>query len=510
MGFRVNVLHVPMTQAGFNYNRNFELVADTALIDPSRNFNLHNLGVEKRGGTSIIQAGTINSRVMGGYDFRQATGTQSMIYAKNNGKVYANNDSNEIATGMSISNFFHFSQYYDTLYIADGSTTPKKFVGGSATNVTPATDWATLGNPFQIIFHPRGANFRNWAITKNGVYASKNGTGDNFSDAEVKYIPVFSKGGLVAAVEFGQELFVFSKTETFRIEDSSTNLAEWGYRKAIWEGGAAHWRLIVVAENDVYMMTDDLNIYSLQGVFQTGDYRKASLSRSAQIDRFLRENSVFSNLDNWHAAYDPKLRCIKWFIQAAGSTNNTALVQFLDREPEKMWAIHDNINFTSGYTASCSFTYRKTTSDWRVRTGDYTGNIWELEQASRNDNGNPITSEMKFKTWDFGNAIMNKRFPKGVFRIRSATAVTLTVYLWINNVRLPDVDVSVTSTGAIFDSATFDNSYFAADVIGRTPFDIKGYGMILQMQINHSTLNEDFFLSEILLPFKDNGVRIYV
>src|SRR3954469_22065356 len=109
MGFRSDILHVTMNEAAFNYDRNFELLPDNALVDMSVNFNLHELGLGKRGGSSIFQAQTVNSRVMGGYDFRQSTGAQNMVYAKKNGSLYANNDSNVIKTGMSTSNFFHFS-----------------------------------------------------------------------------------------------------------------------------------------------------------------------------------------------------------------------------------------------------------------------------------------------------------------------------------------------------------------------------------------------------------------
>src|SRR6185295_15087332 len=113
MGFRSEILHVPTLESAFNYSRNFELIPDPALIDPSTNYNLHNLGLEKRGGSSIIQSQSVGSRVMGGYDFRQSTGAQNMVYAKQNGIVYANNDSTVVVSGMSVSNFFHFSQFYD-------------------------------------------------------------------------------------------------------------------------------------------------------------------------------------------------------------------------------------------------------------------------------------------------------------------------------------------------------------------------------------------------------------
>ncbi len=510
MGNKVDILHIPCTNTGFNYIRNLELLSNTALITPTCNININEKGVGKRGGTAKTFTGTVLNRIMGGYDFRKSTGSQEMLYAKNNGSVYSNNDSNVLVTGMSVSNFFHFSQYYDDAYIADGATIPKKYSGGVITPVIPASSWASTGYPFQIIFHPRGASFRNWAITKDGVYASESGFGDNFDDTDVKYIQVFSKGGLIGAIEFGQELFVFSKTETFRIDDSSDDPADWGYQKAIWEGGASHWRLMCVADNDVYIMADDLTIYSLQGVFATGDYRKASVSDPAKIDRYLRENASFSNVENWHCAYDPNLRCIKWFVQVGGTQTNTALVQFIDEEPLVMWTVHNNLNYDSGYTASCSFTFRKGVGDWRIRTGAFTGDMWELEQSSKNDNANPITSAVKFKNWDFGNAVMHKFFQKIILRIRSTTNLSMTAYVWVNGIRIPDITVSASSSGAMFDSSSFDSAFFADDFGGKAPFAVRSFGEQLQLQLIHENEDEDFFLSEVLVAFKECGIRMTV
>ena len=127
--------------------------------------------------------------------------------------------------------FFILVSNDDDLYICDSANTPRKWTGsGSATAITPATDWATSGQPFQIIPHSQGANQRNWAITKMGVYASKNNTGDDFADLTVKFIPVYSRGGLVSGFEFNGELFVFSKTQVFRIDDTDADSNNWGHQ----------------------------------------------------------------------------------------------------------------------------------------------------------------------------------------------------------------------------------------------------------------------------------------
>lgn len=507
MGARTGLLRLDLKQAAFTYDRNYETLPDTALVYPSKNINYHEGGVSRRGGTSIIVTPSVSSRVMGGYDFR-IPNNQYQVYAKKNGSVYYDSDSNVIATGMSTSNYFHFNQFDDELYICDGATNPKKWTGsGSTSAITPATDWATYGQPMQIIYHPRGANSRNWAITSYAVYASKNNTGDDFADATVKKIQVYSTGGLVGGYEFNGELFVFSRTETFRINDEDPDSDNWGYEKLIFEGGAAHWRLIVAAGNDLYIMGEDSHIFKISAVFNTGDYEGSSLAKPAHIDRYLRYVASIETIDEWNCSYDRKIRAIKFFVRTSNSSPDTALVYFIDRDPSLAWSIHDNLNNPSGYNGSASWQYRKDVGDWRIRTGDSSGNIWELESEARDDDGESYENRFKFKPWEFGNPLMWKYFRKAIARIRSISNADFTVRIWINGERKADVELSVSGSGAEFDSAIFDESVFADDVISFEPVDIKYYGFNLQMEFVNDTAGQDYIFSELVLAFKEEGVR---
>lgn len=507
MGARTELTRIDLRQAAFTYDRNYETLPDSALIYPTKNINYHEGGVSKRGGTTIIVTPSVASRVMGGIDFRTPS-NQYMVYAKNNGKVYHTDDSNEIATGMSASNYFHFSQFNDELYISDGTTNPKKWTGsGSASAVTPATDWVTFGQPFQIIYHARGVNARNWAITPYAVFASKNNDGSDFADATVKKIQVYSTGGLVGAYEFNGELFVFSKTETFRISDEDDDSANWGYEKLIYEGGVAHWRLIVAAGNQLYAMSEDSHVFQLNAVFNTGDYEAVSLAKPSYIDRYLREIATIDTINEWNCAYDRKLRAIKFFVRTSGAAPDTALVYFIDRDPTIAWAIHDNLNYASGYNASASFSYRKAVGDWRIRTGDSSGRIWELESTSRDDNSNSYENRFKFKPWEFDNPVMWKYFRKIIARVRSVSNATFTVRIWVNGIRKSDVTLDVSGSGSMFDTALFDDAVFADDVISFEPFDIGHYGFSLQIEFVNDVAGQDYIFSELVIPVKEEGVR---
>lgn len=509
MSVKVGFLRVGLQDPGFTYNRNYELIADNATIEPSRNNNMHNGGLEKRGGTAIIVSPTVSSAGRGGFDFRQENGTQYMVYAKSNGTIYYNDDSNTVVTGMSISNFIHLSQFDDELYIADGGNIPKRWSGsGAASNVTPATDWATSGYPFQIVQHAQGANRRNWAITKYGVYASKNNDGADFADATVKFIPVDSRGGLVAGFEFNGELFVWSKTQVFRIDDTDTDSNNWGYQEAIWEGGAAHWRLICKAANQVYVMTDDAQIYTISSVFSSADYEISSLSRPAFVDRYIREKGVVGNIEQWHCTYDKRMRAIKWFIQVGGSNVNTALVYFIDLPPEKAWQIHDNDSYASGYKAACSFEYRSSTGVYKIRTVDHNGRVWQLEESAKHDNNNPFEGKFKFKPWDFGNPLMWKWFRKIIVRARADSNLTFTVRIWVDGNRKDDATLSISGSGSTYDSAVYDSSVYANDNISFEPFEVKTYGYNLQLEFVNSVVGQDYFVSEIVPCYKEEGIKL--
>lgn len=507
MGARTELVRLDLKQSAFTYDRNYETLPDTSLVYPSKNINYHEGGISNRGGTAIIVTPSVASRVMGGYDFRTAS-NQYQVYAKANGKVYYNSDSNEIATGMSTSNYYHFSQFDDELYISDGATNPKKWTGtGSASAITPATDWATSGQPFQIIYHPRGVNSRNWAITSYAVYASKNNDGADFADATVKKIQIYSTGGLVGAYEFNGELFVFSRTETFRISDEDPDSDNWGYEKLIFEGGVAHWRLICAAGNDLYLMSEDSHMFKISAVFNTGDYEGSSLAKPAYIDRYLRDIASIDTIEEWNCAYDRKIRAIKFFIRISGSSPDTALVYFIDRDPFLAWSVHDNEDHASGYNGSASWMYRKDIGDWRVRTGDTSGRIWELESSSRDDNSEAYESRFKFKPWEFGNPVMWKYFRKIIARVRSVNNADFTVRIWVNGSRKDDETLSVSGSGSEFDSALFDDAVFADDVISFEPFDIKHYGYNLQIEFVNSTAGQDYIFSELVIPFKEEGIR---
>lgn len=510
MGYRGQQFRVPLIDTGFRDDRNVELLPPTALVYPSKNVNYHENGLSKRGGSSIQITGQGNAG-QGIFQFR--TSSQSILCFAANGEVFQSSYSNSIKSGLSTQNPICFIQTSNKVFFCDGQSTPQYWDGSSpsSSNVSAASSWS--GNmPFQFVNHTRagsGAGDRLWAVTPDSVWASKLNDPTDFGDANVVQIPIDSIGGLVGAYDLGGQLFAFSRTQTFLIQDTDSDIANWGYTNALWEGGVAHWRLIVKGYNNLFLMAEDGLIYSLQGVLTTGAYNAAALNRPAFVDKFIRDNVSLSNIANFNVAYDRKLRAMKWFMQEGGAGNNTALVYFIDKKPENAWILHDNENYDSGYEAAASCEVRVSAGNWQVWSIDYSGTIWGLEQSGDNDDGNPFVTRIKTKPEDLNIPRNNKHYMALAFRGRSAGSVDFDVNTWVEGDRQTDTTFSLMGTGATFGSAIFGTSTFATDTVTAEPATLGVYGRDLQLQLVNNAIGEDFFLSEIIFLAKPLGVKIY-
>ncbi len=518
MAYSGKTLRSPFLQTGLRDDRSQELLPVTSLVLPSKNLNFHENGLSKRGGNAKYSGGPFPAKIQSGFQFRLSNGSYFHLFASN-GKVYHTNASNVLKAGHSTSNPISFMQIGAqsgqtiTQYVfwADGQIVPQYWDGSApaATAVTAATSWATTsGQPFQIINHARNANIRAWAITKDSVWASKIGEPWNFGDSDVIQIPIYTKGGLVGGIDLGGQLFVWDKTKTYLIDDTDGNSQNWGYHESLWDGGAAHWRLVCKANNNLFIMAEDSTIYSLQGIIATGSYSASPIARPAYIDKFIRDNISLSNIENFCCAYDRKLRAIKWFMQEGGSGNNIALVFFVDKPPTDAWIIHDNEDFDSGYEATAVWEVRNGPGDWQLWTGDGVGTIWKLEQSDDDDNGNPFRTRIRTIRQDLGAPRAWKHFKGIVFRGSASSGVDFTLQTYIDGIRQADGAFTLSGSGAKYDSAHYDVDTFAGDSLVPATIGIGYYGRDFQGEFINNAIGQPFFLSELIYLYSPRGVRV--
>lgn len=526
--YKGETFFIDLSRGGFNNNQNRDSIEATAMVDNTRNINLHESARSKRGGTDNVNPTVISGtpRIHGLYQFRLQNGTEFIVTATDDGKIQSNYTT-EIKTGLTINRAVHFVTFNNQLIICTGNDLPQVWDGTAAATSALSnvpTDWSGSSNfPRKMVNHGKGASQRLWAIggavDANTIYASAlsagNGTTEpDFSDANVItiYIETEDGFGIVNAVEFGDRLICSSKTRIFIIDDTDTDTANWGYEKSQWEGGTANSRTLLAVANDVVSMTEDGTIYSVTTAQQYGDYKKATLTRQAFIDEWIRDNVRLLSINDFHAVYDPVLRAIYFFMVRQGQTNvDMALTYFIDRGPEEGWVIKDNISADSGYKASCSALVRKAVGDNKVYTGGWDdGYVWELETSAQNDNGAAYSAGFKTPRFHMQDPRLTKRFDTGWIVTKTKGEYNLLVDIWVDGVQLTQQTVSLAGMGSTYGGGNTygvdasSGTYGGSELI-EVSFPIKKQGKRLEIHVHNDNADEDFFVTLLMVDFEKLG-----
>lgn len=511
MGYKGQAFQIPCNRGGFNNNQNTDLIPPEMFVSPSRNINLHEGGRHKRGGTAKVNGTAVSGapRIMGGIDFKLAS-TSYQVFLANDGKLYSS-PTTTLKTGLSTANFPSFAIFNNELYEADGAHRPQTWDGaaGSTSDLTtPAADWTGGDQPFQVIVHGKGASRRTWWLLGNKAYYSVLANGKDCASATSGVITIDTGDavGLVGGVDFQGRLILFSRDQAFLITDDDPDTATWGYETVAWAGGAAHWRTIVKTTNDLIIMDESGEIYSITSVQAFGDYKRASLARPAFVDNYIRDNVDLTRVANFHAVYDPVIRAVFFWVTRNGqTTNDTALVYFIDRPPEEGWTIHDNQNYNSGYSASCAFVVRVSAGTYTIYTGDYSGFLWKLNQTTRSDDSNAYYGGFKTPALTFDNPRVTKHYKRGFVVAKTQGSYDLQINVWIDGQVQAGATVSLAGTGGVLGSFIL-----GTDVLGGTEFLARefelGYrGRRIQLEFYNNTAAQDFFVSQILIDHKMGG-----
>lgn len=523
MSYSNQVFKVPLANAGLNASLNSDTVPPTSSVVGSKNINLHKGGVGKRGGTALVDAAAMSGTpdIVGIHDFYLSSGTQFVVRATGDGKIYKD-DTTTIKTGWTASNIIaSFAEMNNLLYITNGIDVPQVWTGsGNTTDLANVpTDWGAAG-PKQMVNHGFANGEQMWAFAAPShpydVYCSKDNTGGtseaDFSDAEVLTIHINTGDGygIIGGFEFQDRIFAVGKKQTYQIQDVDVDRANWGYNAAGWTGGAASHRLIAKVPNDVLMMMDDGEIYSITAVQQYGDYKSASLTRPAFINNWIADNVDLSKIDQFHAVYDPELRAVKWFVVRSGNTTvDTAMVYFIDKTPADGWAIHDGAAAGNGYIANCSAVVKQTaTGGYKVYTGDYSGLLWKLEQTTRADNGESYAGVLRTSALNFDDSRTTKRYDTAFLSVQPVGNYNLTIdVIYDGGIDTDATTMDMSGGGAIYGTGVYGTATYGGATLVEGGFDIGYVGKRIAFQFSNSSANQDFFISQLLIDFKPVGLR---
>lgn len=507
---------VSCSQGGLTGATNVDSIQPYMMIYPSRNLLLEKGGRRKRGGTAHVNAAAYSGtpRIMGIHDCIFRDLSQYVVVATDDGDVYKN-DTDTIATGLGTTLPYSMVMGEDKLFIADGVNEPQVWTGtGNAAEIAaPAADWATAP-PFQFLKHGRGASQRMCALNATTLYLSATfaaaGDMEKFvTGAESFYIDTGDGYGLVGMVEIGKEVVVFGKNKAYRIDDSSLIVSEWGWVPVQWDGGVASWRLIIKTPNDIVCMADDGEIYSLRAVADYGDYKLASLTRESWLYDWIKANVDMSYVSHFHGVYDPSIRAIViWVVRTGYTAAETALVYFIDRPPAEAWMVHDNQAYASGYNASASAVIRDTTlKTYSVYTGDYVGEIWQLNKADRNDNSNGYYAGFRTANDAFDNPRASKHYNGMRLIVQPEGTYFLQCKVWVDGVIKKTGTVSLSGYGVVLGTFILGTDYLSGGDLIDNEMSLGYVGKRIQYEVYNANADEDFFISGYMTDHKIMGAQ---
>jgi len=522
MGVKGQSYQLDFLSGGFQHNPNSDSIPDNSMVDPSRNINLHTGGRKKRGGTQKVFstpiAGTPEMRAL--FYFTKSNNVNALVTGTANGKIIklVNAANVELKSGLTVDSQPWMETFNDVMYFCNGADKVQTWdgVAGATSDLgTPPTDWGTA-SPKVILKHSRQNSLRLAAIgapgKENNLYVSD--TSGSFADANVTVFRIDSGDprGLVGLVEFGERLIIFSRNFAFILDDDDLSIANWGYVRTQWTGGAGSQRLIVKTPNDVLVMTADGEVYSISTVTDFGDYKYASLLKPSWLHDWMVENVDFTKLStDGHGVYDPILRAVKFFVPRLGQTEvDTCIVYFLDRRPGEEWSIHDTeaAGDISGYRASCSTYGPDINNNFFVLTGNYLGNTWKLEQPELRDGASGGYYAGFFTPHlHFGNPRQRKAYRGTQIVARPEGDYYLTIRWIVDGADRGLKTTSLAGIGGIYGSGVFGTAVYGGQSLIQSAFETRAIGTRIQYEIFNQNANEDFFVTRLMCDFKPLGTR---
>lgn len=350
----------------------------------------------------------------------------------NGTRVFLTNSGGALPAGLSDAwantNYFIVNQTANTFQLSTLS-------GGSAENFTsdgtgthtvhrstmPA-DWQDgAGNP-RWAFQHRGRMFAGGVSAHpHSVYTTVLNNHNDYLSAGALYFEVYPGEGdlIVGGISWRNKAYVWKyPSGIYVLDDSSLDLADWGWTRVSRFAGGLSQGSIVEADDEVYFVSPDAYIHALSAVQEYGDVRSSAV-KGFEVGPYIREHTDFSKIpvaawSSWglnplpQAVYYPTKRKLLFAFSAnpnvisqQGYPVNKVLIGFDMHRTNRSMGIVDiqpTVETRDEYE-SLTIYRDPTTADPVLLAGGSNGFIYRLDQSARTKDGAGYMS--RFETKEF-------------------------------------------------------------------------------------------------------------
>jgi hypothetical protein len=302
-----------------------------------------------------------------------------------------------LISGLTTGSYITFSEGWNgttkTLYIFSNLDNPMSYTGGATATVLTGgggpgqlpLDWTVANWPTTPVSHrARMIGFGNANFPHN-IYGTVPGSENDYNGGESFVQPVYPGSGerLVAGASWREILYLWKFPRgIFVLNDTDPSIANWSVPKITEAIGVASPESAVVIEDDIVMLATDGFLYSLSQI-QTQGQVSVPPFLPMETAQFIKEKLNLSRLDLVRGRWYGSKRQLHFAVPSGTSTVCDARI-ILDLHmpgaPKFFWSSRDTCPALGMRRAT-------TTAILKPCFGDSSGNLYDMDQATRSKNG---------------------------------------------------------------------------------------------------------------------------
>lgn len=527
--YRGSAIPIVAGAGSFNGADNVARVPITDLIR-ARNITAEGDAWRKTPGGSafdpVAVSGTPNH--IAGYDWVPIAGTQRIISAWSDGKIYrealGNVDAATLVTlgtpdtmGIFVAGGAEVSGNNRKLFYFSESN-PVKVLDGDAsvmnTISTPPADWTGANQPIGGTIHD--GSLVGWGNPnyKHGVYASVPTNHEDFTSAGSALVKVYPGEGerIVAGISFiPYRLYVWKYPRGLYFIDTTGGFASPKVVKVRDDVGAAGPGCVVRAGNDVLFLSAEGSVHSLTAVQSSEDLRDSDITAQLNLEFWMRDQVSITRLNRARMLYFGQKKQAFVAVTSKGSiggfggsaVNDRLLLLDASREPVR--------GFWDDKSAAYEGLFlRRDTDGVEKPTGGKLGKILLFDRVSRNVDGLAYNAEFEIPTTDFGwydpeLASRDKRFDYLEITIVPTGSYSMSFDIFIDGRYTQTITTMLGSSGGTLGSFILGTDRLGGRQIVNHKARLHGRGRYFAVRGYNSGLNQDFSISTITVHLKALG-----
>lgn len=481
--------------------------------------------IRKEGGAEKLDSSGVSGDPIcrGLFDWHPVSGTQRLISAWNDGKIYKevsdDLDSVTLKSGINTTENMQFIEGGEEtlgrdrkLFMCNGEDPVQVLDADGATTSTisdPPSDWSGTNQPINMAMHSGpggtpGGGFM-WGFLGHRAYRSKLNDHEDYTTTPYQLAIGPSVGTqILAGFTFDGIFYLLKDKGIFFIDDSDTDDSNWYPRLLSSVIGIASPQAWAFTGNDVLVMSRDGTFFLLTAVREkdktTGNVQAADIGKALFLDPWLRDNVNMNKLGLTTATTYPHKSTVEFSV------------------PRKDYGfpnIRLRFNFEESRVVKFSYSTRDEAYILGIRKdptagiekpihGDGQGNVYLMDTEVRSKDSAGYDGIMRTHPTDSGYPDNQKGYDALGIQFDSVAGHNLTITPFIDGKEGTSRSIEMLGPGDAIDGTAFDLgvSRLAAEGIFTRKTRLSGSGRMLSIQAKTTGADEDFKISAIRPMFK--------